>query len=202
MHAGEYDYSSLSVLVPLSSIASFAIKNKLSINVYGVQDEKKVIYPLRVTEAVIADRHLYLLLHERNGVHHYSTIKKFSRLISRQLSRHDDVVYCCKKCLHTYSTKELLAAHSVDCSHIQRTKFPKDSRCRFTNIQKQLPKPFVVYADFESILEPVNDDVDVAQGVGRVFHYNFPRACSIQFRVQDSQQRRSGFVRDLQQEAK
>ena len=53
----------------------------------------------------------------------------------------------------------------MDCRHSQRTKFPKDPRCRFTNIQKQLPAPFVVYADFESILEPVNEYVDVTQGV-------------------------------------
>ena len=56
VHAGEYDFSSLCFPVPLSSIDSFATKNNLSINVYGVEDEKKVIYPLRVTEAVIADR--------------------------------------------------------------------------------------------------------------------------------------------------
>ena len=97
-----------------------------------------------------------LHLNVRNGVQHYSTIKNFSRLISGQLSRHDGAVYCCKKCLHEYSTKELLAVHAVDCCHVQRTKFPKDPRCRFTNIQKQLPAPFVVYADFKSILKSVN----------------------------------------------
>ena len=56
-------------------------------------------------------------------------------------------------------------AHAEYCCHTQRTKFPLDPRCRFTNIQKQLPAPFVVYADFESILKPVNEDVDVTQGV-------------------------------------
>ena len=121
MHAGKYDFSPLRFPVPLSSIASFATKNNLSINAYGVEDEKKVIYPLRVTEAVVADRHVDLLLQERNGIHHYSTIKNFSRLVSGQLSNHDHTTYCCKRCLHAYSTKELLAAHSVDCCHVQRT---------------------------------------------------------------------------------
>ena len=125
VYAGEYDFSYLCFPVSLSSIASFSAKNNLSINVYDVEDEKKVMYPLRVTEAVVADRHVYLLLHERNGVHHYSTIKNFSRLISGQSSRHDGAVYCCEKCLHAYSTKELLAAHSVDCCHVQRTNSRK-----------------------------------------------------------------------------
>ena len=165
-YASEYDFSSLCFPVPLSSIASFATKNNLSINVYGVADEKKVIHPLRVTDAVIPERYVDLLLHELGDIQHYSTTKNFSRLISEQLSNHNGAVYCCKKCLHAYSSKEMLAAHPADCCHVQRTKFPKDPRCRFTNIQNQLQAPFVVYADFVSILKPVNEDGNVTQGVG------------------------------------
>ena len=127
-YASEYDFSSLCFPVPLSSIAPFATKNNLSINVYDVADEKKVIYPLRVIDAVVPERHVDLLLHKLGGIQHYSTIK----------SNHNGAIYCCKKCLHAYSSKEMLAAHSADCYHVQRTKFPKDPRCRFTNIQKQL----------------------------------------------------------------
>ena len=192
-YAGEYDFSSLRFAVPSSSIASIATENNLSINVYGVEDEKEVIYPLRVAETIIPDRHVDLLLHERNGVQHYSTIRNFSRVISGQLSRHDGDVYCHNKCLHAYSTKELLAAHSVDWCHVQRTKFPKDPICRFTNIQNPLPAPFVVDADFESTLKPVSEDVAVAQrvdtGTGSfttIFQEHVPR-------LQDSQQRRYGF---------
>ena len=46
-HACGYDFSSLCFPVSLTSFASFATKNNLSINVYGVEDEKKVIFPLR-----------------------------------------------------------------------------------------------------------------------------------------------------------
>ena len=74
------------VFLFLSSIAPFAAKNNLSINVYGVEDDKKVIYPLCVTDSVVPGRHVDLLLHECNGDQQYSTIKNFSRLISSQLS--------------------------------------------------------------------------------------------------------------------
>ena len=97
-------------------------------------------------------------------IQHYSTIKDFSRLISGQLGNHDGAVYCCKSCLLAYSTPALLAKHSKDCCHVQHTKFPSDSRCRFTNIQKQLVAPFVAYAYFESILQPISD-IDTPQGV-------------------------------------
>ena len=100
------------------------IKNNLSINVYRLEDEKKAIYSLCVTDSVVPDRHVDLLLHECNGDQHYYTIKDFIRLISGQLSNHSHAIYCCKKCLHAYSTKELLAAHAVDCCHVQHTKFP------------------------------------------------------------------------------
>ena len=65
----------------------------------------------------------------------------------------------------TSTRLELLDAHATDCCHTQRTKFPDDPRCRFTNIQKQLPAPFVVYADFDSILNPVDKDADTTQSV-------------------------------------
>ena len=73
-HACGYDFSSLCFPVSLSSIAPFAAKNNLSINVYGVEDEKKVIFPLCVTDSVAPGRHVDLLLHECNGDQHYSTI--------------------------------------------------------------------------------------------------------------------------------
>ena len=67
-HVGTYDFSSLHFPVPLSSVGSFATANNKSINVYGVDDDKKVIYPLRVSSALVPDRHVDRLLFERNGI--------------------------------------------------------------------------------------------------------------------------------------
>ena len=137
----------------------------MSINVYGVDDDKKVIYPLRVSSALVPDKHVDLLLFERNDIQDYTTIRNFSRLVSSQMSNHGHTVYRCKQCLHAYSIQKLLDAHATDCCHAQRTKFPDDSRCGFTNIQKQLPASFVVYADFELIFKPDDKGVDTTQGV-------------------------------------
>ena len=106
-----------------------------------------------------------LLLYECNGIQHYTTIRNFSRLVWSQLSNHNGATYFCKKCLLATRLQSCYVAHTTDFCHVQRSKFPKDPRCRFTKVQKQLPTPFVVYADFESILQPVNEDVDVTQGV-------------------------------------
>ena len=124
-------------------------------------------------------------------------------------------------CLHAYSTQELLGAHATDCCHAQRTKFPDDPGCRFTDTQKQLPAPFVVYADFESILKPVDKDVDTTQGVevggessSHVSQEHIP--CTFAYKVVSSvdpnfsrplvmcsgENAAEKFVCDLQQEAK
>ena len=104
-HVNKYDFSSLHFPVPLFSIGSFATANNLSINVCGIEDGKKVIYPLRVSQAVVSGRHVDLLLIERNGVQHYATIKSLSRLVNSQLSDHNGAAYCYKQCLHTYTTQ-------------------------------------------------------------------------------------------------
>ena len=80
-HVGKYDFSSLYFPVPLSSVGSFAIANNISINVYRitcVDDDKKEIYPLRVSSTLVPDRHVDLLLFERNGIQHYTTIRKLA----------------------------------------------------------------------------------------------------------------------------
>ena len=142
------DFSSLRFHVPLTSIGSFAAANNLSINVYGIKYNKKVICAHHVSQTVVSGRHVDLLLIECNSIKHYTTIKNFSRLVRSQLIHHNCAICCCKKCLHGYSTQDLLNVHTKDRCHTERIKFPKDPRCRFTSIQKQLPAPFVVYADF------------------------------------------------------
>ena len=156
-YVDKYYFSTLSYPVPLSSIAPFAARNGISINVYAVEDGKPVVFPLCVTDNVVKGKHVDLLLHEMGGIQHYSTIRNFSRLVSAQLNIHRQAVYYCKKCLHAYSSSKLLKKHSLDCCHVQRFEFPKDPRCKFTNIKKQLLAPVVV-------LEPLSN-VDTTQGV-------------------------------------
>ena len=143
-----------------------------------------------MTNNVVNGKHVDLLLHEMGGIQHYSTIRNFIRLVSTQLSNHRHAVYCCKKCLHAYSSSKLLEKHSLDCCHVQRVEFPKDPRCKFTNMKKQLPAPFIVYADFESVLEPLSN-VDTTQGVTvggepSITPYQEHLACSFSYKIVSS----------------
>ena len=78
-HMGKYDLSPLSFPTPLQSVGPFALRNNMSINGYGVDDGNKVIYPLRVSSTLVPGGHVDLLLLERDGVQHYTTMRHFSR---------------------------------------------------------------------------------------------------------------------------
>ena len=73
-HRGKCDFPPLHFPVLLSSVDPFA-----SANEYGVDDDKVVIYPLRVSSTLVPERRVDLLLFERDGVHDYTTIGNFSR---------------------------------------------------------------------------------------------------------------------------
>ena len=55
--------------------------------------------------------------------------------------------------------KQKFKEHEKNCFAFtaQRTEFPEDPIVRFKNIQHQVEAPFVVYADFQSILKHLSD---------------------------------------------
>ena len=60
-HMGKYEFfSSLSFPVPLQAVESFALRNNMSIDVYGVDDDNEVIYPHRISSTFVLDRHTAL----------------------------------------------------------------------------------------------------------------------------------------------
>ena len=63
-------------------------------------------------------------------------------------------------CLQHFTTEQRLNKHREICIEIngeQSIKMPEiGSKIEFTNCRKQLPAPFVIYADFEAITEPVH----------------------------------------------
>ena len=116
-HIAKYDFSSLSFPVPLQAVGSFALGNNISINVYGVDYDNEVIYPLCNPSILVPDRHVDLLLFEHDGVHHYTTIRDFSRLVGRQLSNHGHARICWMLTLTTIAIRKgpnFPRTHAVD----------------------------------------------------------------------------------------
>ncbi|KAK5647553.1 hypothetical protein RI129_002445 [Pyrocoelia pectoralis] len=91
-----------------------------------------------------------------------------SKLVSMQLSKHNGVIYLCDGCLQYFPSSERLWRHSVfDCNYVSTlvpttesiiTKWGQPSfqnLLKFDNYQNKIKHPFVVYADFESLLKPI-----------------------------------------------
>ena len=128
------------------------------INVFSV-DDKKTIYPLREVKRDCKNT-IDLFLYEEDGKFHYSLIKNFSRLIRSQItSRTDEPLQICKRCFSHYTKPELLEKHIKYCSSNKTalvTMPEPNTYLYFKNYDRQLPVPFVVYADFECFTKPMN----------------------------------------------
>ena len=128
------------------------------INVFSV-NESDNFYPLKMVEKDCVNT-IDLFLYEKDGVSHYSLIKNFTRLIKSQKTKSKEKIFICKKCFTHYTKEELLQKHILYCSNNETVsvKMPKPNTIlHFKNYYKQLPVPFVVYADFECFTKPMHN---------------------------------------------
>ena len=128
------------------------------INVFS-EDGNMIIYPLREANRDCKNT-IDLFLYEEDGATHYTLIRNFHRLIrSQKTTSHNGEMFICKRCFSHYTKEELLEKHIKYCSNNQTAliTMPKpNTMLYFKNYHKQLPIPFVVYADFECFTKPMN----------------------------------------------
>lgn len=162
--------------VKLCDIAKFENTNNISLNVYGLNSyfdgeriKYEVVGPLHFAERKRPTHINLLLVSDDNGNNHYCWIKHLSRLVSIQKSKIEHQKYICDGCLIYFTSLEKLSRHEKDdCNHI-KTVLPEDdfkinkygkmvpkNIIQFENFEKQLKVPFVVYADFETMLKPLD----------------------------------------------
>ena len=157
-----YDWSGLRFPVAIKNINVFEKNNDISINVLSV--ENKDIYICR--KRIRRDREINLLLISEGpegpasggGIQHYTAIKSLSRLLASKNSKHGRKQHFCNNCLQGSTLESSRDEHQVYCENNEavRVKMPrKGSKIEFCDGQNQFKVPFIMYADFESILEPI-----------------------------------------------
>ena len=152
--ADNYSWSGLEFRVSLKQIGTFEAKNNISVNVFG--SEGKDVYVLRNSNR--SDREINLLMISEDGINHYTAIKTLSRLLSSSNSKHKHKQHFCTNCLQGFDQELSRDQHRVYCEDNEtvRVKMPrKGSKIEFCDGQNQFKVPFIMYADFESILEPI-----------------------------------------------
>ena len=99
-----------------------------------------------------------LLLITENENKHYVLIKDFNKFMFNQ-TKDKERKHFCMYCLQCFSSEQVLTNHKKLCIQIngeQAIKMPgKGSKVKFTNFNKQLLVPFVMYADFKALTEKV-----------------------------------------------
>ena len=144
------DFTGIDSPTPISQILRVEKQYGLAINVFG-WDKGVIIHQLSKQPG---DR-INLLMIEKAGKFHYTWVKDFNRLLHDQ-SKYKHHQYFCKHCLHGYSREDLLEAHKPECRGISQTtvrvEMPEEGKNKlaFQNHHKQLPAPYVIYADFEA----------------------------------------------------
>ena len=156
------DFSGIDAPTPISQIKKVEQQNNLAINVYGWDSAAKHINIYQISNQPGNIKRINLLLIEKPYkpdkpyIYHYTWIKNFNRLLTNQ-SKHHGKKFFCERCLHCYSREDLLEAHKPDCMSIGKTavriKMPEEGKNKlsFKNWQKQMPVPYIIYADFESL---------------------------------------------------
>ena len=131
-------------------------QNNIRINMFGY--EKGQPFPIHISKETFEDQ-MNLLLITEDEKKHYVLIKDFNAFIYNQ-SKHKERKHFCMYCLQCFSSERILANHANNCLTIngaQAINMPKQGEniLKFNNFHKQLPVPFVIYADFEAITKKI-----------------------------------------------
>ena len=103
-------------------------------------------------------REINLLMVSKDGIQHYTAIKSLSRLLSSKNSNTKHKQYFCMNCLQGFTQESSRDQHQVYCEDNEsvRVEMPKQgSAIEFKDGQNQFKVSFIMYTDFESIIEPM-----------------------------------------------
>jgi len=142
----------------LTNIPKFEKSNNISINVLTCEFNKSTqqydILPIYNTKEE-KEKHVNLFYYNE----HFSYIRSISRLLGSK--SHEHKKFYCMTCLNGFHSEEKLKTHKeIGCVNMNEQKTPVegDNELTFTHFSKMLKCPFVIYSDFESITEIIEND--------------------------------------------
>ena len=170
--------------VKIDQIQIFEIANNIKINV--IKYERGSYTPCYTSE-VNFQTVVNLLLYSDGQKSHYCLINNLSRLFSHQ-RRHNGAQHFCMHCLRSFIHLESLRKHSESCREnkgqivILPSENSDDKYLKFSNFQKKLKVPFVIYADLESVTRRVSKcDPDPNSTYNTKYQQHDP--CSFAYKV-------------------
>ena len=175
--AEQLNYRGIRFPVEISQVDRVEKQNEICINIFGYTNK---VIKLKSSNTRYKEV-MNLLLIERDGKSHYVLIKNFNRLMFN-ITKDRDKKHFCIRCFQHFSSDKLLMDHKEDCIIVnggQAIRMPKEGTfVEFENYRNRLQVPFVIYADFESLLPSVEKE-----GSERVKPYQEHIACGFSYKV-------------------
>ena len=152
-----FDMEGIDYPVSLKAIDKVEKQNPdIFINVFGYES---CVYPLRISKYYNRPMEMNLLLISDDEKQHYCIIQDMSRLLSSQTSNKKVKHHYCLRCLNPFYSEESLAKHHEYCysNEVVKVEMPKErSSLSFKISNRSMRVPFIVYADFESFIKPID----------------------------------------------
>ena len=155
------NWNRLEFPLAIQKIGKF-VKNDPGIAANVLFNKKKGIYIARRSELNgKCSKQVNLLMVVDGEKRHYTTIKNISRLLSKLNGKAQHTYHYCMNRLNDFHTESARDKHYEYCSSNGHVKIKmttgKEKWLRFHDGQYQLKVPFMLYADFESILKAVDE---------------------------------------------
>ena len=131
---------------------------EISITVLGYNKDER-IYPLKISKYTGSKHDITLLLIKDGDNSHYCLVKNISALLSSQINKHKGTCNICLNCFNGFITQDSLNKHKEYCYNNECVKInmpPTGSFLEFKNFVHSEKAPFAIYADFESLIKPLN----------------------------------------------
>ena len=132
---------------------------EISILLLGYNKDEGV-YPLKLSKYTGSKHDITLLLIKDGENSHYCLVKNLSALLTSQINDHKGRRYFCLNCLNGFNTPESLNKHKEYCYNNECVKInmpPQGTYLRFKNFLYSEKAPFAIYADFESLIKPLDN---------------------------------------------
>ena len=146
--------------VSFRGIDRFESQNpEISIIVLGYNKDEKV-YPLKVSKYTGCKHDIVLLLIKDGENSHYCLVKNISALLASQINNHKGTSHICLNCFNGFKSPDSLDKHKEYCYNNECVKLvmpPSGAYLEFKNFRCSERAPFAIYADFESLIKPMDN---------------------------------------------
>ena len=116
--------------------------------------------PLKKSKDIKRKHQITLLLLKDGEKSHYCLVKNMSALITSQINNHKGSRDFCLNCFNGFNTKDALDKHTEYCYNNECVKInmpPEGTYLYFKNFVHSEKAPFTIYADFESLIKPIDN---------------------------------------------